>query len=55
MYVYVDFKGRSCKIDDEDVQGTMNDVMESGGALLKIDAESVCEYTGKPDDPWSKL
>jgi hypothetical protein len=46
-HVFVDFKGRAMRVEDDAVEECKEEVMDQGGALLRFDGEDVYEYTGK--------
>ncbi len=52
-YVSVDSSGSATKVDAELVEDAKNDVMTSGGALLRFDGEKVEQYDG--NENWSEV
>ena len=57
IYISVDFKGRAHLADSEILDDYKDGVIDNGGALLRIDGESVSQYTCDPDPDfeWQEL
>lgn len=54
-YVSVDYKGRAHIADAELLDDYKAGVLEDGGVLLRIDGETVSQYTGNGDNEWEEL
>jgi len=54
-YVSVDYKGRAHIAPADAIDDYKLSLLEDGGSLLRIDGETVSQYTGNDENEWEEL